>query len=185
VKTAYLDERIDYSGKELRSHWLMERFGMVGDAVASFVGSCHVTGEDLVDREDFLKGNIVAGESMLHFIVEIFGVSMPGIVFAQRLLCTIVRESIDSACGKAAITRKGDDLFVGDGKLSVSVATVSPVSGLIHLGLNMTSAGVPVKAASLDELGVDHQRLAREVLMRFGDEVDSCLDAARKVKPVI
>ena len=53
MKTAYLDETIDYSGKELRSHWLMEKSGMVGDAAASFVGACHVAGEDLVDREDF------------------------------------------------------------------------------------------------------------------------------------
>lgn len=185
MKTRFVDQPVDYSGRELRSHWIMERFGIVGDSMVSFTGSCSVSGEDLVDREDYAQGNVVAGERMLHFIVEIFGVRMPGIVFAQRLLCTIVNDLVDSACGRPTVTRTGDDLFVGDGKLSVSVATVSPVSGLIHLGLNISTEGVPVKAAALDDLGVDHVALARRVLARFAEEVDSCLDASRKVRPVI
>lgn len=184
MKTVFADERIDYSGRELRSHWLMERFGMVGDSMAGFVGSCHVSGEDLVDREDFMLGNEVAGDHMLHFIIEIFAVSLPGIVFAQRLLCAIVADLVCSKCGKPLVARKGDDLYVGDGKLSVSVATVSGVSGLIHLALNITKEGVPVEAACLDDIGVDHVELAHDVLSRFAGEVDGCLEAARKVKPV-
>jgi hypothetical protein len=184
VKTKFVEERIDYSGRELRSYWLTEVFGMVGDAVAAFAGSCRVSGKDLVDREDFALGNTVEGDHMLHFIAEIFGVGLPGIVFAQRLLCAIARELIDCACGRAVVERRGDDLYVGEGKLSVSVATVSPVSGLIHLGLNITKDGVPVEAASLDELGVEYGPLARQVLSRFAQEVDTCLDAAGKVRPV-
>lgn len=185
MKTELIEGTIAYSGKELRSHWIMERFGIVGNAMVAFAGSCRVSGDDLVDREDFMQGNVVAGDRMLHFIVEIFGTGMPGIVFAQRLLCAIVRDMVNSECGKPVVVRTGDDLFVEDGKLSVSVATVSPVSGLIHLGLNISRQGVPVKAASLDDLGVDHIRLARRVLAGFAGEVDSCLDASRKVRPVI
>ena len=184
MKTQFVDERVDYSGKELRSHWLMERFGIVGDAIAAFAGSCEVKGEDLVDREDFMLGNTVEADRMLHFIVEIFGTGLPGIVFAQRLLCGTVREIVNSACGREAVDRRGDDLYVGDGKLSVSVATVSAVSGLIHLGLNISREGVPVKAACLDDLGLDFARIAEQVLAEFAREVDTCLDAARKVRPV-
>jgi hypothetical protein len=184
VKTEFARERIDYSGKELRSRWLMERFGLVGDSIVAFAGSCSVKGEDLVDREDFMLGNTVEGDLMLHFIAEIFGVGLPGIVFAQRLLCTIVRGLIDGACGKATVERSGDDLYVGEGKLSVSVATASAVSGLIHLGLNITTKGVPVKAAGLADLGIDYKWLAHEVLSRFAEEIDTCLDAAGKVRPV-
>lgn len=185
MRAEFITDRVDYSGKELRSHWIMERFGIVGDSMVAFAGSCGVSGEDLVDREDFMLGNVVAGESMLHFIVEIFGVGMPGIVFVQRVLCTIVSDLVDSECGEPTVARKGDDLYVGDGKLSVSVATISPVSGLIHLGLNISTAGVPVKAACLDDLGIDHARLGRRILAKFAEEVDSCLDASRKVRPVI
>ena len=40
-------------------------------------------------------------------------------------------------------TRSGDDLFVGDGKLTVSIATISATSMKIHLGINITSKGTP------------------------------------------
>ena len=184
MKGRFAEERVDYTGRELRSHWLMERFGMVGDAIAAFTGSCKVTGEDLVDREDFMLGNTVEADRMLHFIVEIFNTGLPGIVFAQRLLCSIVRDLINSTCGREVVDRRGDDLYAGDGKLSVSVATVSAVSGLIHLGLNISVDGVPVKAASLDDLGVDHAAIGEQVLSEFTREVDTCLEASRKVRPV-
>jgi hypothetical protein len=150
-----------------------------------------VTGADLVDLEDFEAGNIVAGRDMLHFIVEIEGLCLAGITFTQRLLCATVVEILNSAVGAGdkggvgtRVERRGDDLFVGEGKLSVSVATVSSRSGLIHLALNVTTDGVPVKAACLTDLGVDPGWLAGEVLARFAAEVDSCHRASLKVRPV-
>jgi hypothetical protein len=180
-----MEERIDYTGRELRSRWIMERCGIEGDAIVAFRGSCMVTGEDLVDREDFALGNIVAGDDMLHFIVEIFGLGLLGVTLAQRLLCSIAQGVLNSSVGRPAVERRGDDLFLGSGKLSVSVATVSPVSGLIHLGLNITTAGVPVEAASIADLGVDHRWVAEEVLSRFAGEIDSSLKATYKVRPVV
>ena len=185
MKTEFTDRRIDYTGKELHSLWIMEQFGLTGDAVVSFVGSCAVSGERLVDREDFRLGRTVEGDQMLHFIVELFGVGLVGMTFAQRLLCAAAERQLNSACRRPAVERKGDDLYVGEGKLSVSVATVSPVSGLIHLGINITSQGVPVRAASLSELGVDYRHVAESVMSEFAGEIDSCLEASRKVRPVI
>lgn len=185
MKTRYAEQRIDYTGRELRSGWLRETFGMDGDAVAAFTGSCDVSGEDLVDLEDYSLGNVVAGDRMLHFIVEMFGVGLPGIVFAQRLLCSIVKETLNRRTGGETVVRAGDDLYVGDGKLSVSVATTSPVSGLIHLGLNVTREGVPVEAAGLMDIGVEHTDLAKEIMAVFAAEIDSCRDAATKVRPVV
>jgi hypothetical protein len=161
----------------------MERFGISGDAVVAFRGRCNVTGDDLVDMEDRRLGNVVAADSMLHFIVEVFGVGLPGMVFCQRLLCAVVKDLLK---GKGVdIERRGDDLFSGKGKLSVSVATVSPVSGLVHLGLNIVKDGVPVEAACLEDLGVEPVALASEVLSCFVGEIEGSLDAARKVRPVM
>jgi hypothetical protein len=137
-----------------------------------------------VDLEDRALGNTVAGERMLHFIAEIFGLGMPGAVFAQRLLCSIAGQAVESE-GDATVTREGDDLYVGDGKLSVSVATVSPVSCLIHLGLNVSTRGVPVKAACLEDLGIAPERVAAMILSGFAREVEGAMEAARKVRPVI
>jgi hypothetical protein len=184
VKTKLVEGRVGYSGKELRSGWLAETFGVGCDAIVAFRGSCMVKGADLVDLEDFEAGNIVAGQDMLHFIAEIRGMDLLGVTFAQRLLCALAQEALNSAPAGRVVERSGDDLYVGDGKLSVSVATVSPGSGLIHLGLNVTTEGVPVKAACLADLGVDYRWLAGEVLARFAAEVDSCARAAGKVRPV-
>jgi hypothetical protein len=185
VKAKLVSGTVEYTGEQLRSHWIMERFGIVGDAVVAFVGRCHVTGEHLVDVEDFRLGNIVQGDRMLHFIAELFGVDLIGAVFAQRLLCVVAREVMNSEVGTSAVWRSGDDLYVDDGKLSVSVATVSPVSALIHMGLNVTTEGVPVKASCLGDLGLDHDRIAGAVLSGFVEEMDSCREASRKVKPVM
>ena len=184
MKTLFMPDGIDYTGRELRPHWIMERCGLVGDATVSFIGSCDVSGGDLVDIEDRILGNTVAGDRMLHFIAEVFGVGLPGIVFAQRLLCTAARDTLEALTG-ATVRREGDDLFVGAGKLSVSVATVSPVSGLIHMGLNITRDGVPVEAACLEDLKVDAISTAEKILAAFAQEIEGALDAARKVKPVI
>ncbi|RLF91350.1 DUF366 domain-containing protein, partial [Thermococci archaeon] len=60
--------------------------------------------------------------------------------------------------------RKGDDIYVGDRKLSISIATISPVSIKIHIGINVTSRGVPqdVKAIGLQELGIDPEEFMEE-----------------------
>jgi hypothetical protein len=184
MKTLFTPDRIDYTGRELRSHWIMERFGLVGDAGVGFIGACSVRGEDLVDLEDRTLGNTVEAERMLHFIVEIFGLGMPGAVFAQRLLCAVAGRIVEHE-GNGEVAREGDDLYVGDGKLSVSVATVSPVSCLIHLGLNVSDRGVPVKAACLNDLGIAPERLAPMILSGFAGEVAGVREAAQKVRPVL
>jgi hypothetical protein len=184
MKTLFAKERIDYTGRELRPQWIMERFGLVGDAIVAFIGACDVSGDDLVDLEDRALGNTVTGDRMLHFIAELFGVGFPGIVFAQRLLCSAARDIVETASG-VSVKREGDDLFVGKGKLSVSVATVSPVSGLIHMGLNITTQGVPVEAACLDDLEIDPAAAADRILAAFAREIEGAQTAARKVRPVI
>jgi hypothetical protein len=185
---------------ELRSGWLRERFGLEGDAIVAFHGPCSVKGDDLVDLEDLEAGLTVEGDNMLHFIAEISGIGLPGIAFVQRLLCIIARRAVEDACGRTGkgesgkrdrckVRRDGDDLYVGEGKLSVSIATVSPESGrpesgLIHLGLNISKAGVPVRAACLEDLGVDYGEVARVVLADFAGEVEGGLHAAKKVRRV-
>ncbi len=190
--TRLIEEAIAYNGVELRSGWIREQFGLEGDSIVAFQGPCRVKGDALVDLEDLAAGKTVEGENMLHFIAEISGVGLPGIAFAQRLLCIIAGRAVEDACGAGAgcrVRREGDDLYVGEGKLSVSIATVAPEagapeSGLIHLGLNIGSAGVPVRAACLEDLGIDYRRLAPVILSEFAREIEGGLHAAGKVKRV-
>ena len=47
--------------------------GLRGDAAVAFVGPVKVCDEDLVDLADKLDGLFIAGDRMLHVIVESFG----------------------------------------------------------------------------------------------------------------
>ena len=140
-----------YDGTQLRSHFAYETFGIRGDSVVAWVGPVRVEGEHLVDLADRKDGLFIAGESMLHFIAESFGPSLEGAVFRQRLLVLLLREALGER-GVAGLRRRGDDLFVHEGKLSVSIATVSATSSLVHLGINVRQAGTRSNA-------VDRQRM--------------------------
>lgn len=185
MRWKWLEGRIDYSGSELRPHWCFEKTGMLGDVIVGFIGACKVEGQNLVDLEDRKNGRVVAGDEMLHLVCEMFGVSLLATVFAQRLLCSIAKDRINQILGRDLVVRDGDDLFVRDGKLSVSIATISPVSGLIHLGLNITTSGVPVRASCLKDLGVDARSIAIDLMERFCQEFDGCIKATQKVRPVM
>lgn len=176
--------RRGYDGSELRSHWIYETLGVRGDAVAAFVGPVEVRGDHLVDLEDRLDGLFIAGSDMLHFIVESFGADLDRAVLLQRLLVVLARERLIEA-GVSGTTRKGDDIYVGEGKLSVSIATVSTVSCLIHLGLNVSNEGTPVKTAALGDFGIEPLEFARGLAKGFADEIESVARATTKVRGVL
>ena len=105
-------------------------------------------------------------------------------VFRQRLLICIIKEALEKRGFK--ITRNGDDLFFDGRKLTVSIATKSINSVLIHTGINIDSTGAPVKASGLtSELGiVDIKELAQEILTKYSDEIDDIVMASTKVRGV-
>jgi hypothetical protein len=182
--TRYLSEPIDYTGRELRSHFVRERAGIETDGVISFMGGCNVRGDDLVDLADAGAGSTIVAGKMLHFICEHFAIGLREGNLRLRLLVAVVKEAIEREGIKAAVVRNGDDLFVGGRKLSVAVCTASPVSSLMHLGVNVDPTGAPVPAIGLEELGIDPVKLARSVLERYSAECESIELALRKVRGV-
>ena len=146
----------------------------------------------MVDMEDRRKHAEISSRDMLHFLVELFGTGMNEIVLVQRLLITVVLELLrETASEDAEIERDYDNLFAvapdsdERGKLSVSVATVSLVSGLVHLGLNITSEGTPVTTVGLEELGLDDiDKFAVDVARLFIEEMKNVRMDASKVRPV-
>ncbi|MCX7020865.1 MAG: DUF366 family protein [bacterium] len=80
---------------------------------------------------------------------------------------------------------EGDDIYTPDRrKFSVSIATVSPLAGLIHIGLNDDPTGAPVPAVGLVELGVGAADFARELLGVFEKAEQGLSSAAAKVRAV-
>ena len=122
---------------------------------------------------------------MLHFLGEFFRFSLFETVCLQRLLTALTGEILKDDFGVINIIRHGDDLFIADeGKLSVSIATVSPVSSLLHFGINIETQGAPVNAAGLGDHGINPEELASKILKKFSGEVDDMKLALAKVRPV-
>jgi hypothetical protein len=71
-------------------------------------------------------------------------------------------------------------------KLSVSIATKSATSILIHTGLNILSENAPIKASGLtSELGIrDIKEFAKIVMQRYSDEIEDIILASTKVRGV-
>ncbi|UCH78333.1 MAG: DUF366 family protein [Candidatus Coatesbacteria bacterium] len=169
---------------ELYGHFARKNFGLAGDAAVAFVGPCEVRGDKLVDLADRAAGNFIVAARMLHFVVEHFGLPLSEAVWRQRVLAALVAEEVARRVPGTAVERRGDDVYAAEGKLTVSIATVSPTSALIHLGVNVDATGAPVVAADLQGLGIDERELAEVILNRYAEEVETYREALGKVDGV-
>jgi hypothetical protein len=177
------DERIDYTGEQLQSQWARRTFGIEGDCIVAFTGTCDVKPEFMVDLVDLEAGSSIYSPLMLHFIVEHFDGDLEKGVLRQRMLAATACEYLRSATGRS-ITRQGDDIFLEECKISVSIATASPVSILIHFGINVLTKGVPVPACGLEELGLEPEMAAHQIMQAYVSEMDGIKVARTSAKPV-
>lgn len=184
MKTKFIDEKIKYIGSQLAPHWIYKNFQIQGDAIVAFVGECDVKLSEMVDIEDVINNEPIYSKLMLSFISEQFGIELVEGVFRQRLLISIIKELLEEK--GIFVVRNGDDLMVNNRKLSVSIATKSITSVLIHTGLNIISEGAPVAASGLEsELGItDIKEFAMEVMKRYSNEIEDIIIAASKVRGV-
>ena len=184
MKTKFIDDEIKYIGSQLKPHWIYKNFGIQGDAIVAFTGECDVNLSEMVDIEDVINKEPIYSKSMLSFISEQFGITLREGILRQRLLMCIIKELLEEK--GIFVVRNGDDLMIDGGKLSVSIATKSTTSVLIHTGLNIISDGAPVKAAGLkSELNTDNiKEFAIEVMKRYSAESDDIILAEAKVRGV-
>jgi len=185
IQTFISKQKLDYFGPELRPHFVLSHFKIEGSVLVCFRGGCEVKTDHLVDWEDRLQNDFIRAKEMVHFLGEFFGITLKEGIWIQRL---IVSEFESSLLRRGvSVIRDGDDLFVQGKKLSVSIVTASPVSVLLHLGLNVDPEGAPVSAIGLKEIFEESQidEVIHEVVGRFEKEYASVNRAAVKVRPVI
>ena len=130
--------------------------------------------------EDVLAHESIKADSMLHFICELFGkdcFSAIGVqnAFISEIQNSLLKKGID-------VSKLGDDLFIGKGKLSISIASVSSVSSLIHIGLNIDNKGTPVLTSALKDFNIEPKDFAAEVLKRMKKEYSRMMLASCKVR---
>ncbi len=186
MKSYFIEKEFAYDGSQLRSLFAYLDHKVQGTSIVSWVGACDISIEHMIDGEDLLAGETIAGARMVHFIIERFETQLFGAVALQRLMAAIVMEVCRTHVGDdeiaAHFSRDGDDIFYGDGKLSISIATLTPVSALIHFAVNVTNEGTPVKTAALKEFGYDAKDFAHDVMTRVVTEVESIETATVKVR---
>lgn len=184
MKTLFIENEIKYIGSQLAPHWIYKNFKIQGDAIVAFVGECEVKLTEMVDIEDVINNEPIYSKYMLSFITEQFNVELVEGVFRQRLLVTCIKEALERR--GFFVRRNGDDLFVNDKKLSVSIATKSMTSVLIHTGLNILSDGAPIPVSGLgSDLGIENiKEFAQEIMQKYSDEIEDIILASTKVRGV-
>ena len=184
MKTKLIEEEIKYIGSQLAPHWIYKNFGIQGDAIVAFKGECEVKLTEMVDIEDVINNEPIYSKYMLSFITEQFNVELVEGVFRHRLLMCCIKEALERR--GFVVARNGDDLFVNNKKLSVSIATKSMTSILIHTGVNILSEGAPIPVSGLQsDMGIsDIKEFALEIMKNYSDELEDIVLASTKVRGV-
>ena len=176
---------LNYDGSQLQSLFSYKNFGLMGDSISIFRGSCRVEQNEMVDIEDVLAKDWIFSEDMLHFIVEHFDMDLENTIIRQRLLIATIKEELEKL-GVKTLRRSGDDLYEENKKLSVSICTLSPVSTLIHCGLNVSNLNTPIPTIGLTNLQIqDVLGFGESVAQHYCDEVISMRLARCKVRGVL
>ena len=184
MQALFIEKEIKYIGSQLAPHWIYKNFHIQGDAIVSFVGEVDVKLDEMVDIEDVINNEPIYSKKMLNFIIENFNSSLEQMVWIQRLFISIIKEVIEEY--GIIVKRDGDDLFFDNRKLSVSIATKSITSCLIHTALNIIKEGAPISASDLSEIGiVDIREFAQKIMQKFSNEAQSIKMATYKVRGVI
>ncbi len=191
MKTKFITSKINYDGSQLHALYAYLNHKLHGDSMIAFTGGCNISFANMVDAEDVVAQAKIAGDEMLHFIIEIFNQNLMTAVSLQRLLASIALSIINSSSSIAVtnpLTRSGDDLYMSlkgkAHKLSISIASISAVSAMIHFAVNLTNDGTPVKTCSLQDLKLKSKEFANALMKQFSEEYISIVEATQKVKPL-
>ena len=185
MKTLFLKQKIKYTGEQLKPLTNYLQHGLLGNSVVAWVGPCAVSTEHMIDGEDLRAKESIAADEMVHFVFELFDVSLKAGVCLQRLMAEMVKTYLQNKSQSsmaAKLVRKGDDLYFEKQKLNISIATQSANSCLIHFAVNSLPTGAPVSILSLQELVVPADMFAKELMVLLQQEVLDILEASQKVR---
>ncbi|MCF0226053.1 MAG: DUF366 family protein [Methanobrevibacter sp.] len=142
IKHKHIEEVFPYDGSQIDASWAFKEFGIYGSSIITWVGPVNITPDNLKDFADV--GLEIKSNNMVNFICEFFDCQPANMRIAylrQRLLVMIFREILFE---KGIPTkREGDDIFINNRKLSISIATASLSSMKIHFAFNLEDKGTP------------------------------------------
>ena len=179
----FIEKEIKYIGSQLSPHWIYKNFNLIGDSIVSFIGEVDVNLNEMVDIEDVINNEPIYSKKMLNFIIERFDIPLNQMLCEQRLLVCLIKEELERHNIK--VTREGDDLFIDNKKLTVSIATKSLTSCLIHTGINIESDGAPIDVSCLRDCKIANiKEFAQNIMHAYNNEVNDIKRALCKVRGV-
>lgn len=189
MKSLFIEKEISYNGEQLKSLFAYMNHQIQGDSIVAWCGPCHIPFSRMIDGEDVLAQSKISSDLMVHFIVEIFHQGIFTAVSFQRLISSIVKDTFCEYLQKqnisvANVTRRGDDIYVDFKKLSISIASTSTLSSMIHFAVNITNEGTPVSTCALMDYKIDPKEFANKVLEQVQKEWIDIAQATVKVRPL-
>lgn len=188
----HVDEIFEYDGSQINPSWAFQEFGIYGSSIVTWIGPVNITPDNLKDFADV--GLEIKSNYMVNFICEFFDqqpTNMRVAYLRQRLLVMIFREILTEY--GISTKREGDDIFVENRKLSISIASVSLSSAKIHFALNLEDKGTPndVETIGLFDIQVNGEyvfnndnllNLINDTVSRFIDELETIEKDISKTK---
>jgi hypothetical protein len=142
IKHKHLQEHLEYDGSQINPSWAFKEFNIKGSSIITWLGPMNISELNLKDFADI--GLEIKSDNMAHFIIEFFDCQPANMRIAylrQRLFVMIFREELFNKGINSK--REGDDVFIENRKLSVSIASSSLSSMKIHFAVNIEDKGTP------------------------------------------
>lgn len=189
----HVEDIFEYDGSQINPSWAFQEFGIYGSSIVTWIGPVNITPDNLKDFADV--GLEIKSNYMVNFICEFFDqqpTNMRVAYLRQRLLVMIFREILTEKGVKT--TREGDDIFVDNCKLSISIASVSLSSAKIHFALNLEDKGTPDDVETIGLYDIDDGKvfnednlkdLIFEVVSRYIDELETIENDISKTKVLV
>jgi hypothetical protein len=185
----HIDDVFEYDGSQINPSWAFQEFGIYGSSIITWIGPVNITPDNLKDFADV--GLEIKSGNMVNFICEFFDQQPPNMRIAylrQRLLVMIFREILTEY--GIQTTREGDDIFVDNRKLSISIASVSLSSAKIHFALNLEDKGTPDDVETIGLYDIEGQifnedniiDLINNTVSRFINELETIESDISKTK---
>lgn len=189
------ENNIVYDGSQLSSQYIANNYSVLGNSILVFRGGMSLSPNEMVDikdiqRESHLAEILISSDDSVHMIVEEFDMQPPNLeieYYRLRLLTLIILEKLGA---KGIIAqRRGTDIYIGEKKLNVAIASVGVTNSKIHLGLNVGRTGFPehVSAIGLLELEFEESKLKDwmiSIVKQYIDEVLMVKEDVSKTKSI-
>ncbi len=161
--------------------YFRDKVSPLGNMIA-FRGWMKVEGDAMIDQEDVLKEAFIYAEDAINFLWEIPQLDPFGAVAFQRLLNTRMGYILQTQYNQPAVEMRGDDIYVGEGKASVSITHVKQNAALGHTGINI-KAGIkaPPFAYSTALTNIQVENFMQDVVTEFYHLCHSIFIATTKI----